>query len=913
MGRVLINEETLIALGQAIRTKTDNSTKLTPSQLVTEVNNNLYGMRLINESDYNNLGNKKDMLYLIPAESVGSSSDKVYRAIPDSIDVTVTCDDIDSGVFINQYFDKSIDTLTVTAGNNSIFNSPQDIVNGKYLDVKRIILDDTITDIGTGAFNNLSRLEEVELHITYSTAKTFTYTYTYYYNGTQHTATDTVSIYTFNAGTFSGCDNLYSVKICSDSNITGLAPRAFEGCTSLVEFIFEDRVNYNHLTVLEYAFSGCTNLVYVKGNISFRDNMYEGESPISVGVFKNCYKLKYMSGFDAQYDIEGYSGPIPFANGFENCHSLSTVTLPYYYIDSNLFKGAKNLKYVTVTHFGTLAHQAFLNNTSLIRVTLESNSAYSNVIEYSAFEGCTNLNTVNLSNSGLEEIQINAFKGCTNLKNLNLSLSSLTTLNADVSGSPFINSGLEKINLTDANITTTLYTFYGATHLTEVKLPVVLTTIGQYTFKNCGLTTLTIPNAVTTLYDYAFADSNISTINWGNAVISSMGTGVFMNSSLLSFVVPSMITNLGDSCFANSDIQEITIHDNVTMINDSCFKSSDIATINLTANNTIDDIKSKAFFECTGLTSLDFTEFKVSNIRNSAFSKSGITALDFSTITKSLRLWGQTFQNCASLASIDLSAPYSLTLGTSEFSNCAALTSVTFPATATNLTMSDSSSLFEGCTNLQSVNLTTPITTLPTNIFKGCTKLASIVLPDTITTINASAFENCGLLDSITTPTNNTSLGLPTNLTSIGSKAFANTKLTGVIDLNSSIATNISAFSGCANLTKIIIRKPRATILNLADNNAFKNCTALTEVRLYTPTGYTDFTRLTESCFSGCTNLTTVFIPATVKSIMANAFLNCNSLTDIHFEGTEAQWNSITISSTGNSSLAAATKHFESV
>ena len=32
MGRVLINEETLIALGQAIRTKTDNSTKLTPSQ-----------------------------------------------------------------------------------------------------------------------------------------------------------------------------------------------------------------------------------------------------------------------------------------------------------------------------------------------------------------------------------------------------------------------------------------------------------------------------------------------------------------------------------------------------------------------------------------------------------------------------------------------------------------------------------------------------------------------------------------------------------------------------------------------------------------------------------------------------------------------------------------------------------------
>lgn len=910
MGRVLINEDTLIALGQAIRTKTDNEIKLTPSQLVTEVNNNLYGMRLINESDYINLGNKKDMLYLIPAESVGSASDKVYRAVPDSIDVTVTCDDIDSGLFINQYFDKSIDTLTVTAGFHSVFNSPQDITNGKYLDVKRIILDDTITDIGTGAFNNLDRLEEVELHIQYANTKQYTYTQTV----ASQTHTDVIDIYTFNAYTFSNCSNLYRIKICDDCNINGLAPYALSGCSSLVEFVCEDRQSYNYLIVLDHAFSNCSNLVYVKGRLIFYNTAYTKHTPIAKEVFSGCYKLKYMSGLNENYDVSGFYKKIPFEDGFENCHSLTDVTLNSGYIATHLFKGAKNINYVTITNFNIIETEAFLNNTSLIQVIIEdTGNVTDNIIGYRAFEGCTNLNSVNLSNSNLVTLSNRAFRNCTNLKNLNLSLSTLTQIYADADGSPFINSGVEKINLTDANITSTFYTFYGTSHLTEVKLPTVLTTIGAYTFKNSSLTTLKIPDNVTTLGNDAFNSSNISTINWGNAVITSMGNYVFANSGLLSFTVPDMIINLGDYCFSNSRIQTITIHDNITKINSNCFANSDIATINLTANNTIDDIETKAFFQCTSLTSLDFTEFKVSNIRNSAFSKSGITSLDFSDITKALKLWGQTFQNCTSLTTIDLSAPYSLTLSSSEFSNCTALTTITFPSVATYLDMSSATNLFENCTALQSVNLVTPITALPASIFKGCNTLATVILPDTITTIGNSAFDNCVLLDDITTPTNTTALGLPTNLTAIGSRAFANTKLTGVVDIDSTITTNISAFAGCKYLTKIVIRKPKSIILSTVDYSAFVGCEALTEVRLYVPSGYSDFTRITPSCFSGCTNLTTVYIPATVTHIMANAFAGCESLRDIYFEGTETQWNEINISSTGNSRLAAATKHFESV
>ena len=69
-------------------------------------------------------------------------------------------------------------------------------------------------------------------------------------------------------------------------------------------------------------------------------------------------------------------------------------------------------------------------------------------------------------------------------------------------------------------------------------------------------------------------------------------------------------------------------------------------------------------------------------------------------------------------------------------------------------------------------------------------------------------------------------------------------------------------------------------------------------------------TTIGNSAFKGCNNIINVTVPETVTSIGTNAFTNCTSLTDVYYGGTEAQWGSVDIGSSGNDPLRSATIHF---
>ena len=55
--------------------------------------------------------------------------------------------------------------------------------------------------------------------------------------------------------------------------------------------------------------------------------------------------------------------------------------------------------------------------------------------------------------------------------------------------------------------------------------------------------------------------------------------------------------------------------------------------------------------------------------------------------------------------------------------------------------------------------------------------------------------------------------------------------------------------------------------------------------------------------------ITSVSFPSTLKEIGRRAFNNCTTLTDVYYDGTEMEWNEISIS-TGNDAIENATKHF---
>ena len=64
-----------------------------------------------------------------------------------------------------------------------------------------------------------------------------------------------------------------------------------------------------------------------------------------------------------------------------------------------------------------------------------------------------------------------------------------------------------------------------------------------------------------------------------------------------------------------------------------------------------------------------------------------------------------------------------------------------------------------------------------------------------------------------------------------------------------------------------------------------------------------------EMGFMGGTELTVITIPSTVKHIGSSAFLGCMFLTDVYYEGSEADWEKISIES-GNKNVYNATFHF---
>lgn len=62
--------------------------------------------------------------------------------------------------------------------------------------------------------------------------------------------------------------------------------------------------------------------------------------------------------------------------------------------------------------------------------------------------------------------------------------------------------------------------------------------------------------------------------------------------------------------------------------------------------------------------------------------------------------------------------------------------------------------------------------------------------------------------------------------------------------------------------------------------------------------------------FSGCSRLSTVYLPDTLTSIDDDAFFDCDGLEDIYFAGSQDQWNAIAISDVGNSALQSAAVHY---
>ncbi len=354
----------------------------------------------------------------------------------------------------------------------------------------------------------------------------------------------------------------------------------------------------------------------------------------------------------------------------------------------------------------------------------------------------------------------------------------------------------------------------------------------------------------------------------------------------------------------------------------------------------VKEIGNRAFYQCTGLTSVTIPD-SIESIGGSAFEH--CTGLTSATIPNSVQTIGNhTFYGCTGLTSVTIGNGVQ-SIGESTFKYCYKLVEVYnlsslsiskgntdygeigYYALDVYTSLSETSKLhivgdytfYEDGDTVYLVGYVGKDTalTLPNQYnsknysinkyaFYECTDLTSVTIPDSVQSIDQYAFNQCTNLTSITLPfvgetkdgTSNTHFGYIFGASSYSYNSHYAPATLKTVVVTGGTSIGDYAFSGYAGLTNVTIPNSVQTV----GYEAFKNCTNLTSITIpdsvqsigtrafYYCTGLTDVTipdsvqTIGNQIFYGCTNLTSVTIGSSVQSIGNYAFEYCYKLVEIY-------------------------------
>ncbi len=445
-----------------------------------------------------------------------------------------------------------------------------------------------------------------------------------------------------------------------------------------------------------------------------------------------------------------------------------------------------------------------------------------------------------------------------------------------------------------------------------------VTSIGNEAFKALeSISGVTIPNSVTSIGASAFYGcTGLTSITLGNSV-ESIGDEAFAYcSSLTSLTIPNSVKSIGVSAFyCCGKLTDITSSgDNAPYIGVSAFSGTGYyndksnwkkgilyvdkylidAERTISGVYTVKDgtlcVADSAFCNCNALTSITIPD-SVKNIGSNAFS--GCSSLESITLpfvgkdsdaTKASALFGYIFgtSSYADATAIEHGETYRDGIVATYY----------IPTRLKSVTVTGGNirrRAFEHCAGLTSITLGDNVKSIDKMAFGNCTGLTSITLGKSVTSIGWMAFEGC---------TNLTSISMSDNITSIDISAFDNTGYhndksnweNGVLYIDKylisakntikgaykvkdgTIGIAGSAFSTCTELTSITMPNSVKSI----EAYAFHDCAKLTNITISN-----NVTSIEQGTFEGCTELTGVTIPNSVTSIGWGAFKGCTGITNI--------------------------------
>jgi len=294
---------------------------------------------------------------------------------------------------------------------------------------------------------------------------------------------------------------------------------------------------------------------------------------------------------------------------------------------------------------------------------------------------------------------------------------------------------------------------------------------------------------------------------------------------------------------------------------------------------SVTKIEDNAFY---GFTSLEEVVFE----QNEMAAASSVSS---QSVVGLIEIGDYAFYNCTSLREIIIPNTVT-TIGIHAFENCRAITYLTIPDSVILI----GEQAFRRCVSLTDVVLGQNLATFSEDMFLDCPNSINITLPNG----NAAYYleGNCLIEASskILVKGSNSSI-IPNGVTQIGPNAFLGCAGLEEVEIPASVTyIDSTAFNYCSGLKTLKVNGSNSVYYSYNNKCIIERSTSTLVKGCATTTIPTDgsVTKIGNYAFIGCSDLTSVTIPAVITSIGYAAYSFCSNLTSLSVDSGNTVYHS---------------------
>lgn len=661
---------------------------------------------------------------------------------------------------------------------------------------------------------------------------------------------------------FGQCELLETIFIPKLVEVIELS--AFKNCLALSE------INVDEQNSVYYSFDG---VLYKQENLILAPHNKQGACVVKDGtkyIAENAFSNSCLAELSLPQSLIKSQH-----NAFNDCQFESVSLYADSYFLADLLPNVQNIELVILK--GNAIIDDFATGAALKKVELAETMT---VIGQAAFEDCQQLISLKIGQS-VESIYDYAFNNCIELVDIEF----VGLENIEFIGQLVFETTLWYSNLEDnalVYIGSIVYSYKGELgENTTIDIKEGTTVIATSAFKNNQeVTVVNFPSTLKIVGDSAFMGASNLTEVLFNQNLYVIGEYAFYDCvNLLSIDLSSTdILTINRFAFYNTGAEEIMLNIGLEAIKENAFENNQNIT-QITIPYTLRQFGDKAFYNCNELSTIiienivDIKTWGQGVFENTRWynNQSDFVYID--------QLWLYAYKGQENHLNIDIAQtilPYA-------FADNQWLVSIYIDSQIQQVDRF----AFIGCVSLENVEFApnSQLMLIEEYAFSNCIELSSVTLPHSLESINSLIFDGCIVLEDIlfeqiqqVEPNFNYVDNILYNQ-DFSQILFVSKAISGEVVIKDSV-TEIPeyAFENCYDITTIYIHDALQSI----GNNAFKNCTLLSQI-IFDNNSHLNY--IGEQAFYQC-DLDNITLPARVNYIGKDAFYKSNITNDriIHLQ-----------------------------